>query len=88
MDFFIDENIVADYKNENIMLFHNNCLEVLKMIPNNSIDMVITDPPYKVAKRGGGKRKKGKKYCGGIFDIKNNDEQTIKNIRQRKNFYS
>jgi len=32
-----------DYVNKTIC---GDCLEVMKDIPNNSIDCVITDPPY------------------------------------------
>lgn len=28
------------------MLLHGDCLELMKDIPDNSIDMVLTDPPY------------------------------------------
>jgi len=31
-----------------------DCLEVMKKIPSNSIDLVVTDPPYKVSQRYGG----------------------------------
>lgn len=87
MDFvFNNENIVANYEKENIMLFNKDCLEVLEAMPNNSIDMVITDPPYRITRRGGGIKKKGKKYCGGIFDINNKDEETVKNIKSGKLF--
>ena len=34
------------YKDENITIYNNDCLEVLKQIPDNSIDAIITDPPY------------------------------------------
>lgn len=29
-----------------MQLFNGDCLEVLKTIPNNSIDLIVTDPPY------------------------------------------
>jgi len=29
-----------------IQLMHGNCLELMKSIPNGSIDAIITDPPY------------------------------------------
>jgi DNA modification methylase len=32
-------------------IFNEDCLEGLKRIPDNSIDAVITDPPYGIAKR-------------------------------------
>lgn len=31
-----------------------DCLEGLKQIPDNSIDLVVTDPPYKIETSGGG----------------------------------
>lgn len=31
-----------------------NCLNELKNIPDNSIDLVITDPPYMLSNIGGG----------------------------------
>ena len=34
------------YKDESIVIYNNDCLEVLKQIPDNSIDAIITDPPY------------------------------------------
>ena len=32
--------------NENVELLHGDCLELMKGIPNESVDIVITDPPY------------------------------------------
>ena len=28
------------------ILLHGDCLDLMKTIPDNSIDMVLTDPPY------------------------------------------
>ena len=56
---------------------HNeDCLEILKEIEDNSIDLVVTDPPYKVTARGnagnsGGMMKKKLSMQGKIF--KHND---------------
>ena len=27
-------------------LYHEDCIKVLKSMPNESIDLVVTDPPY------------------------------------------
>lgn len=35
-----------DYKNENIWLMQGDCLERMKEIPDGSVDMILTDPPY------------------------------------------
>jgi len=32
-------------------VLHGDCLELLKDIPDNSIDLVLTDPPYNIAKK-------------------------------------
>jgi site-specific DNA-methyltransferase (adenine-specific) len=29
-----------------IKLLHGDCLELMKDIPDKSIDMILTDPPY------------------------------------------
>ncbi|MDR0675860.1 MAG: hypothetical protein LBF97_02330 [Elusimicrobiota bacterium] len=38
------ENFV--YKNFSLNLYNGNCLELFKIIPDNSIDFILTDPPY------------------------------------------
>ena len=35
-----------DYKDENTWLMHGDCLERMKEIPDGSVDMILTDPPY------------------------------------------
>lgn len=35
-----------------IELYNGDCLEVLKTIKDNSIDLIVTDPPYRVTSRG------------------------------------
>lgn len=43
------------YKGENmknINLINGNCLEVFNNIEDNSIDLIVTDPPYRVTSRG------------------------------------
>ena len=34
-----------------IELHHGDCLEVMKSIPDNSIDAIITDPPYNISQK-------------------------------------
>ena len=57
-------------------IYNENCLDILKTIPDESIDLVVTDPPYKVTSRGssgtmGGYRKSDIAKSGNIF--KNNN---------------
>ena len=35
-----------------IKLLHGDCLELMKDIPDKSVDLVVTDPPYKTTSRG------------------------------------
>lgn len=51
----------------------SNCLDIIKNLPDNSIDLIVTDPPYKLTKRGtsgtmGGYWKTEKAKKGIIFD--------------------
>lgn len=38
-----------DYTNK---IIQGDCLELLKQLPDDSVDCVITDPPYNISKRG------------------------------------
>ena len=40
----------ADYKNSHGMLFHGDCLEIMKNIEDESIDMILCDLPYGVTR--------------------------------------
>lgn len=35
-----------DYKDENVWLMQGDCLERMKEIPDGSVDMILTDPPF------------------------------------------
>lgn len=61
------------YHNENVILFHGDCLEILKLFPDNFIDIRITSPPYNFdnTKFGWESEKNGKYY-------NNDDCKTIK----------
>lgn len=39
----------------NVKLILGNCLDEMKMIPDKSIDLILTDPPYELKNHGGGK---------------------------------
>jgi len=44
--------IEAYYKNENITLLEGDCLEVLHKLPECSVDMIFSDPPYNLSNGG------------------------------------
>ena len=37
-----------------VKLFNEDCMQVLKRLPDNSIDLIVTDPPYLIKKSSGG----------------------------------
>ncbi len=40
------------FKDENFFLYHGNSLELLKEIPEGSVDMIFADPPYNLSNGG------------------------------------
>jgi site-specific DNA-methyltransferase (adenine-specific)/modification methylase len=38
------------YTKKRLKLFNEDCLQILKTIPDNSIDLILTDPPYNIGK--------------------------------------
>ena len=43
---------------QDITIWHGNCLELMKNIPDGSVDLVLTDPPYGTMNTDGGRRMK------------------------------
>lgn len=87
MDFFYDlfnETIAPDYTAEQTILFNKDCIKILETMKDNSIDLVVTDPPYRISPGGGGVTKNGKKYCSGLLSHTVGDN--IKNAKSGKLF--
>lgn len=63
---------LADYRDNynNISLFKDNCKKILEVIPNNSIDLIVTDPPYRVISHGGSNNP-NIKLCSGMLNHNN-----------------
>ncbi len=55
-------------------IYNEDCLVGIKNIPDNSVDLVIIDPPYDICTKGG---KKGKSRLG--VHIKNLEKELINN---------
>lgn len=54
-----------------IELKHGDCLELMKDIPDGSVDLVVTDPPYVIETVGGGIYKQAdKQYIKELNAIK------------------
>ena len=62
--------------NDRIKLFNKDCLEQMKLIPDESIDLIVTDPPYRTTSRGnagnsGGMLQKDINKKGQVFAFNN-----------------
>lgn len=54
-------------------IYNEDCLEGMKRIPDKSVDLVVTDPPYLHTKGRGINRKTGKAYANGNSKFANSD---------------
>ena len=65
-----------------IDLMHGDCLELMKDIPDGSVDLVLTDPPYMIATVGAGIYKRAdKQYVKELGGIKDGfDEKVLDEI--------
>ncbi len=45
---------MKDYRDDSVWLMQGDCLERMKEIPDGSVDMVLTDPPYILSTSKGG----------------------------------
>ena len=62
--------------NASYHIYNKDCLDVLKNIPDNSIDLIVTDPPYLTTSRGnagnsGGMLQKDVNKKGKVFTYNN-----------------
>jgi len=46
------KEITPFFKSKDSVIFNNGCLQILCLIPENSIDMVFADPPYMLSNDG------------------------------------
>lgn len=40
------------FKTDDITIYHGNCEEILRQLPDDSVDFILTDPPYLVNYKG------------------------------------
>ena len=62
-----------------VKLYRGDCLELMKDIPDGSVDLVLTDPPYLIETTGGGMYDKehGAQYVKELNDIKDGFSEKI-----------
>ncbi|ARQ95882.1 cytosine specific DNA methyltransferase [Staphylococcus phage qdsa001] len=58
-------------------IYNEDCLEGMKKIPDNSIDLIVTDPPYLINYKTN--RRKNKEHRFGKVILNDNNEQLIIN---------
>ena len=71
-----------------------DCLELMKGIPDESVDLIVTDPPYKITSRGNGGNSggmfqkkivnKGKVFNNNDISIKDYNYQEIMALKMKK----
>lgn len=52
-----------------VNLYQGDCLELMKNIPDNSVDLLLTDPPYVLNTKGGGTVNKKMKLSESLADV-------------------
>ena len=68
----------GDFCSMTIDLHNGDCLELMKAIPDGSVDCVITDPPYQIATSGAGIYKQAdKQYVKELIGIANGFDNAI-----------
>jgi len=46
--------MTAYFENDRVTVYHGDCIEVMRQMPDNSVDAVVTDPPYLIDFMGKG----------------------------------
>ena len=83
------ENSLADKDKADILLYNGDCYEVMKTVADNSVDLIIMDPPYEfISTTGGGAfgNKNGKAGLGNDYHADySNVYQKKSEIGKKKN---
>ena len=58
-------------------LYNGDCLEVMKQIPDGSVDLVVTDPPYLIETTGKGIYGNGRRYVKELTEIKDGFSEQV-----------
>lgn len=67
---------MEEYKNFSIKC--GDCLELIKDVPDKSIDLVVTDPPYEISTTGAGIYKQAdKQYIKELVGLKDGFDNSI-----------
>jgi site-specific DNA-methyltransferase (adenine-specific) len=62
------------FETENGILYCGDCLEILSRFPKESVDLIVTDPPYLISYKTNHRKDKNHDFCK---PIKNDDNQEL-----------
>lgn len=87
----------SNFKDKKGMVFNTDVVDLIKKIPDNSIDLIVTDPPYKTTSRGnagnsGGMlqkdiNKQGKVFTHNNIPIKDYSKELYRILRDGSHCY-
>ena len=66
---------------EDIKLYCDDCLNIMKQIENESIDLIVTDPPYLIKYKTNHRKNKNHDFCSEILND-DNEQLIIDYIRE------
>ena len=66
---------------EDIKLYCDDCLNIMKQIENESIDLIVTDPPYLIKYKTNSRKNKDHDFCSEILND-DNEQLIIDYIRE------
>jgi DNA modification methylase len=69
------------FYNEKVHLLLGDCMEILKNIEDNSIDLIFADPPYFLSRKNGSTYKNGK-----IQSVYKGQWDEVKTLEEKNNF--
>ena len=58
-------------------IYNEDCIEGMKNISDNSIDLIVTDPPYLVKYKTGRRKDKSHKFTKEILNDDNEDRKSV-----------
>ena len=59
------------FQTKNGVLYHGDCFKILPEISNESIDLILTDPPYGINYKTNYRKNKEHEFCSEIKDDDN-----------------
>ncbi len=70
-------NIKPYYQDNSVVIYHADCREVLPLIPDKSIGLVLTDPPYGIGEARGKNKSRGQLAQPKDYGVSTWDDQPI-----------